>query len=232
MQIDSTLLDIPKPPEFDKLLRSVDPKDAFFALRLVRRCELSPETLSGLEDVRGRINFPGDSYKQLYERMQRDVAMCQRLEITDPVALRAELALRAMQGQILGAAVEYERAVGFQIPQAQLALFRERLLAEIMDGSDLATFTASVHGEAWGLSASQQQGIRLARDRIAALRPDSQLAQHLGVLRQYAPFFFSENEGDAEARRLADQIVEAWKRREAEQSSKRPTPGRTPQASG
>lgn len=217
MQINSALLDIPKPPEFDKLLRSADPKDAFFALGLVRRCEMGPEILSGLEETRGKINFPGDSYKALYERTQRDVSSCQRLDISDPVALRAELALRAMQGQILGAAAEYSRAVGFRIPEAQLALFRERLLAEIVDGSDLATFTASIHGEAWGLSASQQQGIRLARDRIAAKRPDSQLAQGLGVLKQYAPFFFSEEEGDAEARRLADQIVEAWKRREARQ---------------
>lgn len=214
------------------MTHSTSPRDAYVALQWVARCERAPETLKDLEKQRAVINFPGDSYKTLYDSIQRDVSLCQRLEITDPVALRAELALRAMQGQILGAAVEYERAVGFQIPRAQLALFRERLLAEIVDGSDLATFTASVHGEAWGLSASQQQGIRLARDRIAALRPDSQLAQHLGVLRQYAPFFFSENEGDAEARRLADQIVEAWKRREAEQSSKRPTPGRTPQASG
>jgi hypothetical protein len=188
-------------PHIFQALTTKDPNESWLALSRLRRCDVNREMQTGMERMRSVPGLPPETVAESIRDLQVEERRCQTVE-PSMRQRHAELALNAMQGNILGAAHAYAQESRFELPAELQADVVAAMRADAESGDLSSMMTLAMVGNRWGMPAEEQMAYEIAVERLA---PPSQSTMTAWVSRLSRVMSANEERSRAEAR--AERLV-------------------------
>lgn len=198
-----------------RAISTQDPELSFEAASAISRCRNNGNLLRVVENNRGNPNHPDKVFTTAYEYAMSEQRKCQSIDAAQMTAAPG-LLLTAVYGNIEGAAVRYARSNPSGLAGAHAEIIRSSLLRDAYAGDRETLEHLALAAGTHGFSRFDQLVFFYTFDvaDMNWLKPIVRSAKGLDG--------FSLEEEEAEARRLAREIVDKVNRREAVKQGGKP----------